>query len=140
MTHREILIRCPGCGIPKQVSIAVGQQLNCDVCGTRFYAPIVDPDHADGRPESEPQVHSSPSEISGPKGEAERLRLILGKLMALKDAESKIEKSKADIEKEAREALGGKAPTPPQKPIDPFSKWEAEMFGGYRPPWKGNGF
>lgn len=75
------------------------------------------------------------AEATKHKAETERLRLILGKIMALRDAEQKIEKSKADVEKEAREALGGKASTPPKKPIDPFSNWEADMFGGYRPPW-----
>ncbi len=76
------------------------------------------------------------AETTKHKAEAERLRLILGKLMALKDAEQKLEKSKTEVEKEAREALGGKAPTPPQKPIDPFTNWEAHMYGGYRPPWQ----
>jgi len=77
------------------------------------------------------------AEATKHKAEAERLRLILGKLMALKDAEQKIEKSKTDVEKEAREAIAGKVQAPPARPvkIDPFSTWEAEMFGGYRPPW-----
>lgn len=79
------------------------------------------------------------------KSEAERLRLILGKIMALKDAEQKIEKSKTEIEKEAREAINGKVHAPPARPVkidpsSPFLNWEADMFGGYKPPWKGNGF
>ena len=71
------------------------------------------------------------------KSDVERLRLILGKIMALRDAEQKIEKSKAEVEKEAREAIAGKVQSPPVRPvkIDPFSTWEADMFGGYKTPW-----
>jgi len=76
------------------------------------------------------------AEAAKHKAEADRLRLILGKLMALKDAEQKIDKSRKEVEKEAREAINGNAQVPPPKPINPFSNWEAEMFGGYKPPWQ----
>lgn len=57
------------------------------------------------------------AEASKHRAEADRLKLLLGKMLALKEAEQKLEKSKADVEREAREALGQKAA--PARPIDP---------------------
>lgn len=76
-------------------------------------------------------------DLQAAKSDVERLRLILGKIMALRDAEQKIEKSKAEVEKEARDAINGKMQVPPARPVkmDPFSTWEADMFGGYKSPW-----
>jgi hypothetical protein len=80
------------------------------------------------------------AEAAKHKAEAERLRLILGKMMALRDAEQKIDKSRKEVEKEARDAINGKVQVPPAHPVadvpySPFSNWEADMFGGYTPPW-----
>lgn len=41
MTDGNILIRCPGCGNTNPVSMAVGQQIQCRVCQTYFYAPVL---------------------------------------------------------------------------------------------------
>jgi hypothetical protein len=62
------------------------------------------------------------------KAEAERLRLIIGKMLALKDAEQKLEKAKADVEREAKDAL---APARPAKPINP-----QDFISGYASDWK----
>jgi len=44
MSEGTILIRCPGCGAAESVALAVGQQLQCHVCQTVFYAPVVETD------------------------------------------------------------------------------------------------
>jgi len=98
-------------------------------------APTIDPvKHAKLKEEHNNAVR----DLQKSNSEVERLRLILGKMMALKDAEQKIDKSRKEVEKEARDAIGGKVQVPPARPIniDPFSNWDAEMFGGYRPPWE----
>ena len=41
MAEGNILIRCPGCGKPQSVVMAVGQQLQCGVCQTVFFAPVL---------------------------------------------------------------------------------------------------
>ncbi len=40
-------VRCPGCGHPKTVLLAVGQQLQCDTCHTVFFAPVAGADDMD---------------------------------------------------------------------------------------------
>lgn len=42
MTDTEMLIRCPGCGTPHRVTLAVGRQLRCTTCQTVFFAPVLD--------------------------------------------------------------------------------------------------
>ena len=44
MTERDVIVRCPGCGNGKVISLAVGQLLQCDICRTTFQAPIDMPD------------------------------------------------------------------------------------------------
>jgi hypothetical protein len=44
MADGNILIRCPGCGKAQSVVMAVGQQLQCGVCQTVFFAPVLAPD------------------------------------------------------------------------------------------------
>ncbi len=59
MANGSISIRCPGCGNPHPVAMAVGQQLQCSVCQTVFFAPVYDPGQ---HPESAPPVpNPSPS-------------------------------------------------------------------------------
>ena len=41
MNNPVIRIRCPGCGSAAAVTLAVGQQLSCETCGTHFLAPIM---------------------------------------------------------------------------------------------------
>jgi ribosomal protein S27E len=41
MAAGNIYIRCPGCGNAQSVAMAVGQQLQCPVCQTVFFAPVV---------------------------------------------------------------------------------------------------
>jgi hypothetical protein len=59
MTEGNILIRCPGCGNTNPVSMAVGQQIQCRVCQTYFYAPVMN----QGQP---PGSGSSPTEEIDP--------------------------------------------------------------------------
>ncbi len=40
MAEGNIFIRCPGCGRAQCVGMAVGQQLQCPVCQTVFFAPV----------------------------------------------------------------------------------------------------
>ena len=40
MAEGNISIRCPGCGRAQCVDMAVGQQLQCPVCQTVFFAPV----------------------------------------------------------------------------------------------------
>ena len=42
MADGSIQIRCPGCGNSNVVAMAVGQQLQCRVCQTVFFAPVID--------------------------------------------------------------------------------------------------
>lgn len=49
------------------------------------------------------------------KAECDKLKLLLGKVLALQDAEQKLEKAKTDVQREAREALGQQKPA---KPVD----------------------
>ncbi len=44
MAEHDVIVRCPGCGNGKVVSVAVGQLLQCDVCRTAFHAPIASDD------------------------------------------------------------------------------------------------
>jgi hypothetical protein len=69
------------------------------------------------------------AEATKHKAETERLRIILGKMLALKDAEQKLEKNKADVEREAKEALGQKAA--PKKPVDFVTGYADEWFNNY---------
>ncbi|MHB0959880.1 MAG: hypothetical protein ACYC0X_29860 [Pirellulaceae bacterium] len=43
MSKGNIAIRCPGCGNANMVGFAVGQQFQCSVCQTVFFAPVIDP-------------------------------------------------------------------------------------------------
>jgi hypothetical protein len=73
------------------------------------------------------------AEATKHKAEAERLRLILGKMLALKDAEQKLEKNKADVEREAKETLGQKAaPKAPQHQNPFYTETWFDNFGGFR--------
>ena len=65
MVDESYLIRCPGCGNTKRVEMAVGQQLQCDVCQTKFFAPVVT---TEPRPASKGEiVHDSPSPLPSPQ-------------------------------------------------------------------------
>ena len=44
MADGSIQIRCPGCGNSNVVAMAVGQQLQCRVCQTVFFAPVIAPE------------------------------------------------------------------------------------------------
>ncbi len=44
MAEPTLRIRCPGCQSAAEVSLAVGQQLMCDTCGTRYLAPVISPE------------------------------------------------------------------------------------------------
>ncbi len=41
MAEGNIQIRCPGCGNAQSVAMAVGQQLQCRVCQTVYFAPVL---------------------------------------------------------------------------------------------------
>lgn len=40
MTDRDLIARCPGCGKGKEIAMALGQLLQCDICRTVFHAPV----------------------------------------------------------------------------------------------------
>ncbi|MBM4093231.1 MAG: DUF4352 domain-containing protein [Planctomycetes bacterium] len=42
-----VTVRCPGCGAPRTIALAVGQQIRCGVCQTMFCAPVVDSEDFD---------------------------------------------------------------------------------------------
>ncbi|MFO7905275.1 MAG: PHD finger domain-containing protein [Planctomycetota bacterium] len=49
MTDRGLIARCPGCGKGKEIAMALGQLLQCEICRTVFHAPIA----ADGETDSD---------------------------------------------------------------------------------------
>lgn len=70
MTDGNILIRCPGCGNTNPVSMAVGQQIQCRVCQTYFYAPVLNQGEPPGSGSSptqeiDPLLPPSPDFASG---------------------------------------------------------------------------
>jgi hypothetical protein len=89
-------------------------------------APRTDKDKVGKLEEERDQARA---EATKHKAETERLRIILGKMLALKDAEQKLEKNKADVEQEAKLALGQQVskPQPPSYGPDWFNG-----FGGFR--------
>jgi hypothetical protein len=69
------------------------------------------------------------AETAKHKAEVERLRIILGKMLALKDAEAKLEKNKTDVAREAKEALGQAAPKPRPSHSSPSIHLHTRMTG-----------
>jgi hypothetical protein len=47
MVEKDLIVRCPGCGNGKVISMALGQLLQCDVCQTCFQAPVSEDVNAD---------------------------------------------------------------------------------------------
>jgi len=70
MNQRDVIVRCPGCGNGKVIALAVGQLLQCDVCGTNFQAPLTD-DHDDSS--ATPET-SFPADVGEQPHTAERGR------------------------------------------------------------------
>lgn len=75
----------------------------------------------------EEQRDAARAEASKHKAEAERLRLLLGKMLALADAEKKLEKNRAEVEAEVRRAVGQEV----QKPPSPTTFWNADFSSDF---------
>ncbi len=71
MTQQDVIVRCPGCGNGKVIAMAVGQLLQCDICGTTFLAPLVEPEGPapPGTAESHAAEWSSPPTASTTSGD-----------------------------------------------------------------------
>ncbi len=60
MDQEGVRVRCPGCAHVQRVTLAVGQQLQCEVCQTKYFAPIVAPEEIESSGETDSFIVSNP--------------------------------------------------------------------------------
>jgi hypothetical protein len=92
------------------------------------------------RAELEEERDQAKADAQKQKTEADRLRLLLGKMLALIDAETKLGKNRAEVEEEVRRAVGQEPPRPPVASNPPPRRPPYVPYGWNDPYYSRGGF